>query len=196
MRRFAENSMKIATDEFNDPLTTQAPRFAERALSPPTAAATHSWKNVWNFPSGTAFSFVERWISLRLRKGYRSGRGAVAQGGRNMLRKVSLALAATVMMTGAALADPIEGSWKTQSGETASIAGGGSFSITLKTGKYAGKTIGSLKAAGDSKYAGSITDPATDKTYSGKATITGSKMKMSGCVLGGLICKSQTWTKM
>jgi len=113
-----------------------------------------------------------------------------------MLRNMILALAATFIMAGTALADPIEGKWKTQSGETASIAGSGSFSITLKTGKYAGKTIGSLEAAGDSKYAGSITDPATDKTYSGKATISGSTMKMSGCVLGGLICKNQTWTKM
>ncbi len=113
-----------------------------------------------------------------------------------MLRKMSLALAATLVMAGTALADPIEGNWKTQSGETASIAGGGSFSITLKTGKHAGKKIGSLKAAGGGKYTGSITDPASDKTYSGKATISGSKMKMSGCVLGGLFCKSQTWTKM
>jgi len=113
-----------------------------------------------------------------------------------MFRKASLALAATLILTGAALADPIEGNWKTQSGETASISGGGSFSITLKTGKYAGKTIGSLKATGDSKYAGSITDPATDKTYSSKASISGSTMKMSGCVLGGLICKNQTWHKL
>ncbi|THF56699.1 DUF2147 domain-containing protein [Ollibium composti] len=113
-----------------------------------------------------------------------------------MFRKAGMALAAILIMTGSALADPIEGNWKTQSGETASIAGGGSFSITLKTGKYAGKTIGSLRAAGDNKYAGSITDPATDKTYSGKATISGATMKMSGCVLGGLICKSQTWHKL
>ncbi|MGN6142516.1 MAG: DUF2147 domain-containing protein [Mesorhizobium sp.] len=113
-----------------------------------------------------------------------------------MFRKAGMALAAILMVTGSALADPIEGNWKTQSGETASIAGGGSFSITLKTGKYAGKTIGSLKAAGDNKYAGSITDPATDKTYSGKATISGATMKMSGCVLGGLICKNQTWHKL
>ncbi len=113
-----------------------------------------------------------------------------------MFRKASLALAATLIMAGAALADPIEGNWKTQSGETAAISGGGSFSITLKTGKHAGKTIGSLKAAGDGKYTGSITDPATDKTYSGKASISGATMKMSGCVLGGLICKSQTWHKL
>ncbi|MBN9218859.1 MAG: DUF2147 domain-containing protein [Mesorhizobium sp.] len=113
-----------------------------------------------------------------------------------MFRKVSLALAATLIMSGAAFADPIEGNWKTQAGDTAAIGGSGSFSITLKTGKYAGKTIGSLKAAGDNKYTGSITDPANDKTYSGKATLSGTSLKMSGCVLGGLICKSQTWHKL
>ncbi|KQV01042.1 hypothetical protein ASD99_22850 [Mesorhizobium sp. Root695] len=113
-----------------------------------------------------------------------------------MFRKVSLALVATLIMAGAAWADPIEGDWKTQAGDTAAIAGGGSFSITLKSGKYAGKTIGSLKATGDSKYAGNITDPANDKTYSGKATLSGTSLKMSGCVLGGLICKSQIWHKL
>ena len=113
-----------------------------------------------------------------------------------MFRRVSLALAATVMMAGAAWADPIEGNWKTQAGSTAEIAGSSTFSITLKSGKFAGKTIGSLKAAGDNKYVGNITDPANDKTYSGKATLSGTALKMSGCVLGGLICKSQTWHKL
>lgn len=113
-----------------------------------------------------------------------------------MFRKVSLALAATLIMSGVALADPIEGNWKTASGATAAISGSGSFSITLKTGKHAGKTIGSFKAAGGGKYAGTITDPETDKTYNGKASLSGSSLKMSGCVLGGLICKSQTWTKL
>src|SRR5262245_13835143 len=113
-----------------------------------------------------------------------------------MFRKASLALAATLIMAGAARADPIEGDWKTQAGETAAIAGSGTFSITLKSGKYAGKTIGSLKLAGDNKYAGTITDPTNDKTYSGKATLLGTSLKMSGCVFGGLICKSQTWHKL
>ncbi|UVK38112.1 DUF2147 domain-containing protein [Mesorhizobium sp. AR10] len=113
-----------------------------------------------------------------------------------MFRKVSLALSATVMMAGAAWADPIEGNWKTQAGSTAEIAGGGSFSITLKSGKHAGKNIGSFKAAGANKYTGTITDPDTDKTYSGKATLSGTSLKMSGCVLGGLICRSQTWHKL
>jgi uncharacterized protein (DUF2147 family) len=113
-----------------------------------------------------------------------------------MFRKMSLALAATLIMAGAAWADPIEGNWKTQAGSTAAIAGSDAFSITLKSGKYSGKTIGSFKAAGDNKYTGTITDPETDKTYSGKATLSGTSPKMSGCVLGGLICKSQTWHKL
>ncbi|TGV85515.1 DUF2147 domain-containing protein, partial [Mesorhizobium sp. M2D.F.Ca.ET.145.01.1.1] len=43
-----------------------------------------------------------------------------------MFRKVSLALAATLMLSGAAWADPIEGNWKTQAGDTAAISGGDS----------------------------------------------------------------------
>ena len=113
------------------------------------------------------------------------------------IRNTGLALAALMFSAGVALADDIEGNWKTQAGSTAAITGGGgSFTITLKTGKFAGKRIGSMKAKGDNSYSGTITDPEADKTYSGKATVSGRSMKMSGCVLGGLICKSQTWTKL
>ncbi|MGB6118611.1 MAG: DUF2147 domain-containing protein, partial [Mesorhizobium sp.] len=49
-----------------------------------------------------------------------------------MFRKLTVAAAATLVMTFGALADPIEGNWKTDSGETASIASSGA--ITLKTG--------------------------------------------------------------
>jgi len=34
------------------------------------------------------------------------------------------------------------------------------------------------------------------KTYSGKAKVTSARLELSGCVLGGLICRSQTWTKV
>ena len=113
-----------------------------------------------------------------------------------MLGKVGLTAAALLMAAGAALADDIVGNWKTNSGETPAITGGGPFSITLQTGKYTGKRIGTLDAAGGGKYTGDITDPATDKTYSGKATLSGDSLKMSGCVLGGLICKNQDWQRM
>jgi uncharacterized protein (DUF2147 family) len=114
-----------------------------------------------------------------------------------MFGKMSVAFAGLLLVSTVAHADDIEGNWRTQSGETALIGScGGGFCITLKTGKYAGRRIGNMAASGGGKYAGEITDPASDKTYSGSATVSGSSMKMSGCVLGGLICKSQTWKKM
>jgi uncharacterized protein (DUF2147 family) len=114
-----------------------------------------------------------------------------------MFRKFSFAVAAAVFIAGAAHADPIEGNWRTQSGETATIVDcGGGFCITLKTGKFAGKQIGKIGASGEGSYAGSITDPNNDKTYKGKASLSGDKLKMSGCVLGGLLCRNQNWSKM
>jgi uncharacterized protein (DUF2147 family) len=114
-----------------------------------------------------------------------------------MFRISSMVFAVAMVLAGTALADPIEGNWKTQSGETAAIGGcGDAFCITLKTGKHAGKQIGKMTAGGEGNYAGSITDPAEDKTYKGKAKLSGSALKMSGCVFGGLICKSQNWSKL
>lgn len=104
--------------------------------------------------------------------------------------------AALLAAPGIALAaEPIEGNWKTPSGATAAIAKcGGSFCITLKTGKHAGKRIGKLDGAG-ADYSGSITDPETDKTYSGSGAVNGNSLRMKGCVLA-VLCKSQTWTRL
>lgn len=113
-----------------------------------------------------------------------------------MFRRLSVAVAASLLMAGVVYADPIEGNWKTDKGSIAAISScGGSFCIKLTTGKYAGKSIGKFKSNGANSYAGNITDPETDKTYSGKGTLSGSSLKMSGCVLAGIICRSQNWTK-
>lgn len=109
-----------------------------------------------------------------------------------MTRRLTLTAAAFLFVAGTAYADPIDGNWRTASGETASIAGG---AITLKTGKHAGKRIGNMKATGGGKYSGTITDPADDKTYSGSAKLSGSSLRMTGCAMK-VFCKSQTWKKM
>ena len=112
------------------------------------------------------------------------------------MKIILAAAAAVVFMTGAAMADPIQGNWKTESGETATIAScSGGYCITLKSGKFAGKRIGQFKADGGAKYSGRITDPADDKTYKGSATVSGKSMKMQGCVMA-VFCKTQTWTKL
>ena len=113
-----------------------------------------------------------------------------------MFRRLSLGLAAAILIGEPAYADQIEGNWKTDKGSIAAISAcGSSFCIKLTTGPYAGKSIGKFKANGSNSYAGNITDPETDKTYSGKGTLSGSSLKMSGCVFGGLICRSQNWKR-
>lgn len=103
-------------------------------------------------------------------------------------------IAALALFATPVFAADIEGNWKTQSGETAAISKcGGSFCIKLTTGEYAGTQIG--KVSGSGPYTGTVTDPADNKTYSGKATVSGSSMKMKGCALK-IFCKTQTWNKL
>ncbi|MFB9951277.1 DUF2147 domain-containing protein [Rhizobium puerariae] len=112
-----------------------------------------------------------------------------------MMRRFMLAAALTLAAATAHAAEPIEGNWKTASGETAAIGKcGTAYCVTLRTGKYAGKQIGRL-AGKDGEYSGEITDPAEDKTYSGSGSINGNSLKMRGCVLK-ILCKSQTWTRL
>ncbi|MCY0095863.1 DUF2147 domain-containing protein [Hoeflea ulvae] len=113
-----------------------------------------------------------------------------------MLRKLIATGALIAAMTAPALADPIEGAWKTQAGDNAMISScGSSFCIKLTSGEYSGKSIGKMKADGNGKYVGSITKPSNGKTYSGSGTLSGGKLKMTGCVLK-VFCESQTWNKL
>lgn len=109
-----------------------------------------------------------------------------------MIRKLTIAAASLLIAAGAAYADPLDGNWRTASGETAQISGG---SIVLKTGKHAGKRIGNLSPSGNGRYSGTITDPANDKTYTGSAKLSGKSLRMQGCV-AKVLCRSQTWTKL
>jgi len=103
----------------------------------------------------------------------------------------TMALMATVSQA----AEPIEGNWKTASGETAAIGKcSAGYCVTLKTGRYAGKQIGRLSGSGG-EYSGEITDPVEDKTYNGSGSVSGNALKMKGCVLK-ILCKSQTWTRL
>ncbi|MEP0944861.1 MAG: DUF2147 domain-containing protein [Rhizobiaceae bacterium] len=108
----------------------------------------------------------------------------------------ALAVAAVLISSGIARADePIVGNWKTESGDTAAIGScGGSYCITLRTGKYAGQRIGRMSGSGKS-YSGTVTDPADGKQYSGSANVGKSSMKLKGCALK-IFCKTQNWIKL
>jgi uncharacterized protein (DUF2147 family) len=53
-----------------------------------------------------------------------------------------------------------------------------------------------LKPNGASQWAGSLYNAEDGRTYAGKLAVVDERhIKVSGCVLGGLICKTQTWTR-
>lgn len=55
--------------------------------------------------------------------------------------------------------------------------------------------ISNIQPAG-SGFTGQLYNYKDGKTYTGKMTFAGKAMQLSGCVLGGLICRSQTWAKV
>jgi uncharacterized protein (DUF2147 family) len=111
-------------------------------------------------------------------------------------------------------ADP-SGTWMTQSGETrVKIAKcGGDYCGTIVSSTYQKDTnnadpqlrdrnivgvrmIWDLKPNGDG-YTGQLYNPQDGKTYTGKLKVTApNALQLSGCVFGGLICRSQVWSKV
>lgn len=125
---------------------------------------------------------------------------------RHIIIAAAFALAGT-----AAVADPIEGVWQTQPDEgsfayvTVAPCGGafcGTISRTFQgSSEYKSPNLGrqiviDMAPQGGGSYAGRVWRPANDKIYNGKASVQGDRMSLSGCVAGGLICKSQTWARI
>jgi uncharacterized protein (DUF2147 family) len=53
-----------------------------------------------------------------------------------------------------------------------------------------------MKPAGEGKWTGQVYNAEDGKTYSGNLTYSGgTSLQLQGCALGGLVCKSQTWTR-
>ena len=56
--------------------------------------------------------------------------------------------------------------------------------------------ISDMKSTGSGTYAGSLYNYQDGKTYTGKAKVAAKGLELSGCVLGGLICRSQVWKRV
>ena len=66
----------------------------------------------------------------------------------------------------------------------------------LKTRNLVGiHMISDIRPAPDG-FTGKLYNYKDGRTYTGKMTFAGKAMQLSGCVLGGLICRSQTWVKL
>jgi uncharacterized protein (DUF2147 family) len=53
-----------------------------------------------------------------------------------------------------------------------------------------------LKSAGPNKWSGQIYNPEDGKTYNANVTLQNTNtITVQGCILGGVICKTNTWTR-
>jgi uncharacterized protein (DUF2147 family) len=52
-----------------------------------------------------------------------------------------------------------------------------------------------MKPAGANAWQGKAFNPEDGQTYTGKMSLSGSTLTTQGCVMGGMICKSTTWTR-
>jgi uncharacterized protein (DUF2147 family) len=53
-----------------------------------------------------------------------------------------------------------------------------------------------MRPAGANSWIGKAASPDSGSIYSGKMSIEGSTLSTSGCIVGGLICKSANWTRV
>ena len=60
-----------------------------------------------------------------------------------------------------------------------------------------GKTIMcGAKKSGENKWKGTVLNLDDGQKYSGSVTLSGNSLTLSGCVLGGLVCKNDTWSRL
>ncbi len=129
------------------------------------------------------------------------------------MRMLMTGLAALILWAGAALADPVEGLWRTEPGDT-----GGYLHVQIsacgneicgvirkaydKNGQerhdyeHLGKQmIWGMKPAGDGSYrGGKIWAPDRNKTYKAKMALNGRTLSVKGCV--AIFCRGQTWSRV
>ena len=126
-----------------------------------------------------------------------------------MLKRLAVT---AVFAASAAMADPVEGIWKTQPGDDGnfghvqmSMCGEAICGVLIRAYNGSGSQIDSdnigrnivwdMKIRGNGRYrGGNIWAPDRDKVYKSKMQLSGDVLAVSGCVL--VICRDQTWTRV
>ena len=114
---------------------------------------------------------------------------------------VTTACLALAFSTAAAFAGSPNGTWKRSNGAHIKVfnCGGGIGMRVVKSPspKKVGKTIMcGAKKSGANKWKGSLLNLDDNQRYSGYVKLNGNSLTLSGCVLGGLICKNDTWRRL
>jgi len=115
---------------------------------------------------------------------------------RNML---TAGLTAITLLAGSAmaLADPLEGTWKTSDCGEPKVkisACGGSFCVDVVSGEYSGKRSGKLKPDGGGVYSGKLRQFSTGITFNGIATLKRNKLDLVAKKFG-VVVKRDKWCR-
>ena len=130
------------------------------------------------------------------------------------MRTIACAASALIALTAPVFAaDPAEGVWRTlpddngNSGHVEIAPCGAKLCGTLiRAFDGAGQPIDSpnigrqivwdMVAEGGGRYGdGKVWAPDRGKTYRSKMELSGDTLSVSGCVLGGIICRDSAWTR-
>jgi uncharacterized protein (DUF2147 family) len=120
--------------------------------------------------------------------------------------RACLTLSAILLSTSLSLADDILGTWLRDNGavqvkfEPCGDAICGNI-VWVKPGSDSKAKIGQrlffdMRPNGANSWTGKAASPDSGSVYSGKMSIEGPGLNTSGCVVGGLICKSANWKKI
>ncbi|WMT75543.1 DUF2147 domain-containing protein [Bradyrhizobium sp. Ash2021] len=120
--------------------------------------------------------------------------------------RLSLALSTFLLTTSPSLADDIFGTWLRDNGalqvkfEPCGDAICGNI-VWVKPGSDSKAKVGQrlffeMRPNGVNSWTGKAASPDSGSVYSGKMSIEGSGLNTSGCMVGGLICKSVNWKKI
>ena len=120
--------------------------------------------------------------------------------------RLCLALTALPLTAGSGLADDVVGTWLRDNGavrvkfEPCGDAICGNI-VWLKSGSDSKAKVGQriffdMRPDGANSWTGKAANPDNGSIYSGKMSVEGSTLSTSGCIIGGLICKSANWKRV
>jgi uncharacterized protein (DUF2147 family) len=130
------------------------------------------------------------------------------------MKKLILSAALTFAAGAALAADPVEGMWKTKPDDNGNFGhvqiapcGDKLCGVLVKAFDGAGAEMASdnigkrivwdMVANGDGTYGGGkVWAPDRNKTYKSKMALNGDTLSVSGCVLGGAVCRDSAWSRV
>lgn len=119
---------------------------------------------------------------------------------------LALTLTAFLLTSSPGFADDVLGIWLRDNGnvqvkfETCGDAVCGNI-VWLKPGSDSKARVGQrlffdMRPSGANSWTGKAASPDDGSIYSGKMSVEGSTLITSGCIVGGLICKSANWRRV